>query len=381
MIVIDLETTIHNDGPDAVGDWRASVYHPSNEIVIFGVRPKAHWFGDVLGSKLWVFQNAAFDFQYLLKFYYGQVVQWLEDGGHIWDTSIAEYVLMGQQSKYADLDSLSLKYGGTLKDSRIKDLWEAGVQTEDIDRSLLTEYNEADLSNTELVHYRQYAEAEKRGLLPLLNILFEDRLFTILMEWNGMRFDREGALAQVVELRKELSTLEHGIQVQVASELPQGVVFNPGSGKQVGLLLFGGEFKYYTNEPKHNEDGSPVVFKTGPHKGKLKLFKTEQIWSIPPRNEEYATPTETGGGFCTDEATIEKVLKSPRTQENIRKLCELLLAHRRLGKDISTYYEGYSKLTWPTDGCIHPSINHTATETGRQSCSKPNLQNCSRKET
>jgi len=53
--------------------------------------------------------------------------------------------------------------------------------------------------------------------------------------------------------------------------------------------------------------------------------------------------------------------------------------YRRIHKDLNTYYMGLLKLVWPTDSCLHGSINHCTTGTGRLSSSSPNMQNISGK--
>jgi DNA polymerase-1 len=52
---------------------------------------------------------------------------------------------------------------------------------------------------------------------------------------------------------------------------------------------------------------------------------------------------------------------------------------REMHKDLSTYYDGYTKLVWE-DGIIRPNYQNCATRTGRQSCTQPNLQNVSKGE-
>lgn len=369
--VIDLETGVHNKGPDAVGDKTFDVRHPDNHIVVFGRKPLI----DPFSCLWWVFQNVAFDFQYMLKEEPERTRAWLEAGGKIWDCQIAEYILTGQQHTYASLDELALKYGGTLKDSRIKDMWEAGVDTEDIDPVLLRDYNQADLDNTELVFLKQYAAAKAKGILPLLGVAFEDRIFTLLMEWNGMRFDREGALASAESLRQELEAKETGLVQRMASVWPETLTFNPGSGDQVSLALFGGKLNYDVRVEL------PEKVKSGPNKGKPKYGKQERTLVLPEKNRKFAEPVKKEGFFGTDVSVLERLAKAEGVSEEDKKFCELLLEYRGLQKDISTYYVGYSELTWPTDGCIHPNISHTATVTGRQSCSQPNLQNVSREDT
>lgn len=49
-----------------------------------------------------------------------------------------------------------------------------------------------------------------------------------------------------------------------------------------------------------------------------------------------------------------------------------ILSYRTMSKALGTYYEPYTELA--VDGWIHPTIHTTGTDTGRLSCSDPNLQ-------
>jgi len=63
-----------------------------------------------------------------------------------------------------------------------------------------------------------------------------------------------------------------------------------------------------------------------------------------------------------------------KTQASVKEICELVLRHRELAKQVSTYYDGFRALKYP-DGFIHGELKHCNTHTGRLSSSAPNLQN------
>ena len=79
------------------------------------------------------------------------------------------------------------------------------------------------------------------------------------------------------------------------------------------------------------------------------------------------------GEICVDGQVLEALVSA-------HPLVGQVLDYRKAVKDHKTYFVGYAALTWE-DGLIHPSINHCSTDTGRTSCTKPNLQNASRKDT
>ena len=60
-------------------------------------------------------------------------------------------------------------------------------------------------------------------------------------------------------------------------------------------------------------------------------------------------------------------------------LFELVQEYRKWNKIASTYIDGYMKYINPATGRIHPNFYALSTDTGRFSCSSPNLQNAPRK--
>ena len=88
-----------------------------------------------------------------------------------------------------------------------------------------------------------------------------------------------------------------------------------------------------------------------------------------------ATPSGQLGVSSSVLKDVKKKCHSTKTKEFI----DNVLLYRELQKDLKTYYVGYSDLTWP-DSKIHCTLNHVSTDTGRLSCSKPNLQNATQVE-
>ncbi len=94
-------------------------------------------------------------------------LQWLSRKGVdigrilVWDTLLAEYVRLGNRRGAKDLDSLCRRFGIPVKDKLIKLLMEAGVCPSSMPRRWLTEYNIADVENTEAVFLKQRAELKQ----------------------------------------------------------------------------------------------------------------------------------------------------------------------------------------------------------------------------
>ena len=75
-----------------------------------------------------------------------------------------------------------------------------------------------------------------------------------------------------------------------------------------------------------------------------------------------------GGAISTRESELLKL-------KNSHKVVGLILEHRELFKLKSGFVDALPKMINPADGRIHPRFHQMGTETGRMSCSEPNLQN------
>jgi DNA polymerase I-like protein with 3'-5' exonuclease and polymerase domains len=393
-IVIDLETDNYNKPPHTpkemcIGSNPASPFDPRNKIVCVATKQKNVAPDVVYGDRLkapiralFVGQNLKFDLLHLVCARKREGLFSTKDltkdlaSLMIWDTMLAEYLLTGQQSMMASLDELALKYGGTVKDDEIKELWNQGHLTSDIPRSKLTPYAKDDVVNTEIVFLAQYKLAAEMGMLPLMESQMKALLATTVMEFNGMAFDKEKAVDAIVQGEHELK--------QMVPEVNMAMGFanaNCMSSKQVGMWLFGGVLMDKVPAPVLDDQGNTVKYKSGMKKGLVKTKLTEIYTNIPAKfkcEDDWKTKT---GKFKVDNDTLKAVINVALTNgdNDTADALTKLLEVRKLSKDVSTYYTGYSNLTWP-DGCIHPNVNHTSTGTGRLSCSAPNLQNVTSKE-
>lgn len=372
-VVVDLETSIKNK---TIGSNKASPFWPDNKVVLSGRRVKGsridtslEWPASHLTfGFLFVGQNIKFDLLHMLT--NGMLEKEDFKNLQIWDTQLVEYLITAQQSKYAKLDDLSVKYGGKLKDDKIKELWDAGVDTEDIDKDMLCDYLEGDLCNTEIVFLSQFLKVDELGIQQLVYDQMEALLATTIMEYNGLQFDMEGAITVAIDLTSRIEAIEN--EMKIISPIPD---FNINSPKEVGILLFGGAYKRDETETIVDSEGEPVRYKTGARAGAI---KTRKCWvnyhfdGIVPKSK-YTCPTTPTGAYQVSEKVLKELCAIPSIDSVIP---ELILEHRNLNKDCSTYYVGYSALVFP-DGKIHPNYNHTATNTGRLSCTQPNLQNAS----
>lgn len=226
----------------------------------FGRRPPADgWFAPVLhGTRLLAGFNLKFDIHHAIVDQPLNLEAWMDyvaNGGNIWDCQLAEYLLngMGQRDHMLALDEVAPRYGGNVKIDEVKALWEAGVDTPDIDPELLTRYlvggkdefgvwQEGDIGNTEKIALAQIARAREVGQLNSILLNMGGLLGSIEMERNGMYVDKELGLKIAAELTVEVAKLKEALHEYLPKDMP--FEFNWGSWKQKSALIFGGTVEW-----------------------------------------------------------------------------------------------------------------------------------------
>lgn len=453
--VWDVETTIK-----ALHKRKASPFGGVNHVVASGFKRKGMakacavyfgrqrgtdgWFGELLeGTKLLVGFNIKFDILHAISqpLNYQCWQQWVADGGRVWDTQLAEYLLHGMAREHhmLSLDEVAPRYGGHLKNDAVKALWQAGIDTTEIDKDLLLEYligapadgaDLGDIGNTEKIFLGQLgavrATVNERGVsrLPSFMLNMDSLLFTIEAEYNGMYIDKVRGLELADELSKELAELRLGLNAELPTDLP--FEFKWSSRFHLSALIFGGRIKYKAKAAILDDDGRPtyyqkdelhyvlsdgtttavkphesenplayVTFKAGKNAGefKTKKVKSPDVERGPKERYKdfyyefkgYTDPlpewkTSTEGVYSTGAEVIAAL------EGTGIPFLEKLAGMAALAKDLGTYYittdedtgESKGMLTLVgEDGVVHHGINHTSTVTGRFSSSNPNLQNVS----
>lgn len=245
--------------------WRA-LNEPARQVHshYFGhSKPGPGWLAPVLdGTRLLVGFNIKFDLLHALQDH-DNLEQWMAyvaSGGQIWDCQLAEYLLngMGQTEHMLSLDEVAPRYGGNLKFDEVKALWNAGVDTADIEPALLTRYlcgatnpsteqwEQGDVENTEQVFRGQIKRAREAGQLNSIMLNMGSLLCTIEMERNGMYIDKARGLVLAEELAKQIETLRVAMESFLPEDMP--CEFKWTSPFHKSALIFGGRIKYDRRE-------------------------------------------------------------------------------------------------------------------------------------
>lgn len=380
--VIDLETSIK-----APKGFKANPFYPSNEIVMLGeggyvpdgkaplkitVVDTLTIPSDVdhrLSDNTLVGHNIKFDLHYLMRTHRHLMV----GNFSIWDTQLAEYIITGQQTQTASLDELSTKYGGTLKDDKIKAYWDAGVDTEDIPKEELEEYLRADLTNTHIIAEAQMQWCSDKGMLLFVMAQMDALWATTVMEYNGLLLSPKAlnkAMRDTEKLKHQADThFFKGVSTFDKKWVPPtGYNFKITSAYDISKLLFGGTYTMTTNL---------LVGKYKNGKDKYKLTDTTYLrGGILPKTlqDRYRKDTKRTGIFVTDDDTLNKILSDLAKGTYTYLVVSSLIDSRFYTKELSTYYSNLDELKGD-DNVIHHHLNHTVTRTSRLSSSSPNLQN------
>ena len=394
ILVFDAETSLHNKGETAVGNFPADPWHPDNWVVWLGMK----WLRDDLstrkGTQLFRFRdkksvripapkvtdeglllvghNVKFDVEYLCGPNNQCAAEWralIQDPRvRFWDTQVVEFRLRGQAVISPSMDWCCEQRGWEVKPGRLKEYWKNGVSTEDIPDNEVEPYLTHDIETTAKLFIQQVEWATARGLMPLLRLEMDAYASTTVMEVHGMHFDKAGAMRVFEEeLLPAIEVLLNDIRKPLAQELgaPEDVI-NPNSNPFITAYLYGGTWKYKVQELMYEDDGTPVVFKSGKRKGEHKKRWNEYEVELPRK-----VPT-TCKLSSVDEETLVKL--KPRLSDKLKPFIDQLLKLRALTKEAKTYFKGYSSLTYP-DQKIHGNLNHAIVATARLSASAPNLQN------
>lgn len=225
--------------------------------------------------------------------------------------------------------------------------------------------------------------------IPFLFVLFE-------MEEQGVCIDIDRLKQMGADMEKDLDEIQYRV-----FELA-GVEFNLGSSQQKAEILFG-----------YRKPDKPVI-KSGKKKAPAWIIELIEDFKSGAVSEQECRDALEKKGFYADENG--KIFKKANVNENIlahsfnfspigatdngapstdidtiwrlsqktynkiqkRKqqgveVCKLLMDYSKIAKLKSAFVDGILEQLY-NDGKVHPSFNQIGTDSGRLSCSKPNLQ-------
>jgi DNA polymerase I-like protein with 3'-5' exonuclease and polymerase domains len=298
----------------------------------------------------------------------------------VWDCQLAEFIINGQKGSYPSLDECLAKYNIGVKDDKVAEYWEAGVDTEFIPVEELRTYNNLDVELTYQLYKVQsklMTSAQKR----LLIVQGLDLLVLAEMEQNGVKFDISLCLDKAKETQIKLKEVTE--ELLNYSPTPD---INLDSGQHLSCMLYGGkiDIDYVSTETAYYKSNSKA---TGAKKGdpytksvhNVVVYECPKLFEPLPKSE-----TKLKKKLGTEEITIyvtnEDTLKQLKAKSKYQKRCiELLLQRAELAKLNDTYYgklpELLGKMEWGE--YLHGQYNQCVAATGRLSSSNPNMQNFS----
>ena len=204
-----------------------------------------------------------------------------------------------------------------------------------------------------LVDQEKMTKIYMRSYQPFLQCLFK-------MEERGVTVDTNRLAEMSVEIDKDMEDLEYRM-----FELA-GVEFNPNSSQHLAELFFG-----YIKPDPVDKKGNPKRDKKG------NLVKAKVNWNIVEASFNFRVSSTTDAGAPSTSADTfwyisQMTFKNKHKQRGV-EVAKLLTEYKKLSKLRSAFIDGLKTQVYD-DGKAHPSFNIIGTDSGRISCSEPNLQ-------
>lgn len=215
--------------------------------------------------------------------------------------------------------------------------------------------------------------------VPFIFVLFN-------MEEQGVTVDVDRLNDMDREMENDIEDLKYQM-FDIA-----GVEFNPSSSSQLAELLFGysapPKMVDLSKQPKivqrmFDEEDDEALLKRGLYIDydeigyNKALFKVTGDPNLKKASFNFRVISKTNKGAPQTNSEVfwqlsKQSFKTKRKQEGV-KLCSLLLEYKKLDKLKSAFVTGLLEQLYD-DGKAHPTFNIIGTDSGRLSCSNPNLQ-------
>ena len=397
---------------------------------------QSDWFLKALeDTKILIAHNATFELHWLYAKYPEALKKFLREGGRVFCTQYAEYLLCHQTELYPKLEDCSVRYGGSRKIDEVKLMWEQGYKTSEIPREVLMQYlagPEGDVENTRIVLWQQLELLKQQGMLPMFWERMRSLVFNAFATFNGLYIDMPKALENQKLQEQVVQECQQKIKAYLPEDLP--FEFALGSDYHLSALLFGGPIKYKCkvayDPPKFEQvemwqrqdaeyvpigsisPADAVCYSRGANKGVPKVFKVdsdvpklkwgEAVYTFKGLIQKMELPLDVQADFfgknasfkgkrtlCDGTPVYSTSAEALQALAPYTPISKLLLEFAAADKDLGTYYQresngklsGMLTMVHADTSLIHHTLNNCATVTARLSSNKPNLQNIPRGDT
>ena len=346
--------------------------------------------------------------------------------GPVFDTMLAEYVLLRGQNMPLNLGAVAERYGCEVqKQDTLSNYFKQGYSTRDIPHNELSEYLRHDLGATEGIFKAislRLQTAQDAGLSTTIDLTNEVSVVLSRIYQNGFRVDR-AQLEQVrAQFEHEKAELEVALQEYVRFLMGDTPV-NLNSPEQLSWVVYSRKPKdknawatavtpymtdaHFKDEVKRHFDtlyktkavqcgtckGTGFVTKLKkdgkPFKNASKCVSCNGGYNFVPTKEvaglKFSPPNSkwaSANGFGTSKGNLE-ILERVATSKNMAEASTFLSQLRRLSaldSYLSNFVDGIEAFL-KADDMLHVRLNQHITATGRFSGANPNMQNMPRGKT
>ena len=435
-LVLDVENTVTKRG----GKTHLDPFEPTNTLTQVGVQnldnPDEQYvmtfdhveYQDISGDRSRQLQ-AVLDRATLLVMHNAQHdLMWLwasgfKYDGDIYDTMLAEYVLLRGQKRPLSL-SACVEYRELehQKDDTLKAYFKDGYNTNEIPLKELSFYLECDLNATASLYHsieKDYNTAESESLHNIRDITFKVCKTLTRMYMTGIKIDTDVLNDVRKEFEEEKAQIETRLN-RTVHELMGDTPINLNSGEQMSKVLFSRTpldkktwvTTFESVSPEEFKDTlntySSIISKTKASicltcRGKGKVFKTKKDgkdfkkpsgctncsakgyvltstgvvagFKLSPRDKSWVN----ANGFKTGKDSLDVLISTARNN-NMSGAVLFIQDVKRLSaltSYLSTFVEGISIFT-KQDGLLHVGLTQHVSATGRFSGRNPNMQNMPR---
>ena len=344
--------------------------------------------------------------------------------GDIYDTMLAEYLLLRGQKEPLSLDACAERRGLEFqKDDTLKKYFREGFNTNEIPLQELSFYLRRDLDTTsELYHAIEsdYANPESASLHAVRGVTFNTCKTLTRMYMRGVAVDKSALEVVRVEFEEERAAILERLSKRTR-ELMGATPINLNSPEQVSQVVFSRKvnnkaewaklFDFVNSDAEFKDAisaNSKVIKKTRAStcldcNGEGKIYKVKKDgtryarpnkctscdsrgYLLVDTNEvaglKFTAPSKkwvSANGFSTGKDNLDLLMATAKTK-GMEDAVDFLGDLKRLSaisSYLSSFVDGISTYTKP-DGRLHVSLTQHITATGRFSGRNPNMQNMPR---